>query len=101
MAMPATIPLGVSERVAEAVGDVYVERRDPVRVVGLTDLVHGLGVPAGTLCLVSDVAETVEIILSLGSEAAALRGPVAVLVEDGWLVTVLTPTERIGRTSPE
>jgi hypothetical protein len=96
MAMPATMPLGVSERVAEAVGDVYVDRHDPIRVVGLTDLVHGLGVPAGTLCLVSDTSETVEIVLSLGADPASLRSPIAVMADEGWMVTVLVPCERLG-----
>jgi len=96
MALPATMPLGVSERVAEAVGDVYSDRRSDVRVVGLTDLVYGLGVPAGTLCLVADEPQTVEIILSMGSDPAALRGPINVLDDEGWVVTVLVPSERLG-----
>ncbi len=96
MALTATVPLGMSERIADAVGDVYVGRRDPVRVVGLTDLVFGLGVPAGTLCLVSDEAETIEIILSLGADPASLRAPIDVLFDEGWTVTVLVPCERIG-----
>jgi len=96
MALTATMPLGVSERVAEAVGDICLDRRAPVRVVGLTDMVHGLGVPAGTLCLVSDASETAEIILSLGSEPASLRGPIAVLFDEGWSITVLVPCERLG-----
>ncbi|MDH3500173.1 MAG: hypothetical protein OEM97_08630 [Acidimicrobiia bacterium] len=96
MAMPMTIPLGVSERVAEAVGDICADRRDTMRVVGLTDLVHGLGVPAGTLCLVLDSSESVEIILSLGANPTSLRSPIAVLIDEGWVVTVLVPSERLG-----
>ena len=96
MALPATLPLGISERVADAVGDVYAEREHPIRVVGLRDLAVDAGVPAGTLCLVADDAQTVEIVLSLGEDAASLRSPIGVLAEKEWAVTVLVPSERLG-----
>ena len=96
MALPATLPLGLSERVAWAIRDIYADRRHPIRVAGLSDLVFGLGVPAGTLCLVADEPQTVDIVLNLGSTAASLAGPIAVLAEDDWVVTVLVPSERLG-----
>jgi hypothetical protein len=98
MALPATIPLGISERVADAVGDVYGDRRHPVRIVGLTDLVHGLGISAGTLCLVCDDLQTIEIVLSLGADPQGLRSPIAVLDDEGWDIVVLVPAERLGET---
>lgn len=96
MAMPATIPLGVSERIADAVGDIYADRRNPMRVVGLTQFTFGMGVPAGTLCLVSDETKSIEIVLSLGASPESLRGPIAHLVDEDWSVTVLVPCERLG-----
>jgi hypothetical protein len=90
------VPLGVSERIAEAVGGIYVGRDCSVRVVGLSDLVFGLGVPAGTLCLAADELQTVDVVLSLGADPASLQGPIAMLAEEDWVVTVLVPSERLG-----
>ena len=74
MALPATVPLGVSERIAEAVGDIYVGRDCPVRVVGLSDLVFGLGVSGlSTPLAIGDVAIS-------GLALAAVIGVVANLI---------------------
>jgi hypothetical protein len=94
-------PITDVDRVAAAVLDVYVKRRELATEMPLIEILD-VPVGVGALRVVACVREQiVEIVLDADVDAAALASAVWALSARGWRVVVLVALERIGAAHGE
>jgi hypothetical protein len=96
MAVALQVPITDVDRVAGAVVEAYVKRREIVTempLIGIVDVPAGVG---ALRVVVSASKHVVEIVLDADVDAASLAPAVWALEAKGWHAVVLVALERIG-----